>query len=105
MSSQDFAWEGLFRALQASGMTYISGLIVVAVIFFLARWFIRRNAGDSTQQAHYWLNRGTVVVVLVMTLSLSWYVVSFVTANRLPRADIDRTRVYDQMNSHLTKRQ
>lgn len=92
--------EGFLRSLQANGLIFVGFLVALALAYLFARWFIKHQAPDDevAQTARVWTNFVTTSLVIVAVVVLSWRAFEMASINRMPRADVDRTGVYEQMN-------
>jgi len=103
-----FAWEGFFRALQGDLLSFAGFLIFVFVAFLTVRWAIRRGESGNglnasqAQAARRWAGRLATALVLISVVAAIWRAAMFASINDIPRADVDRSGVYEQMDA-LTK--
>jgi hypothetical protein len=108
MTPRGFAWEGFFRSLQGDLMSFVGSLVLVLVALVLVRWAIKKLRDDNglaatkAQAARNWAGRIAMALALVAVAAVMWRAASFASINRTPRADIDRSGVYEQMDT-LTK--
>ena len=106
---QGFAWEGFSRSLQGDLTSFVGFIIFVLVALLVVRWSTNRMQGvGGISEVDARMLRsvaGTVAkgLVLVAIVFVGWRAVSVASINRMPRADVDRSGVYEQMNT-LTNR-
>jgi hypothetical protein len=100
-------WEGLLRALQTE-ITVSIGIIAFAFIaMVLVRRYLfeaqdERGLGpDLTRAGLRIATRSFLVVTLVTLGALAWKFASVASVNRMPRADADKSGVYEQMRQTL----
>lgn len=102
MTSTGLHIEGLLRALQGDIMSLVVFVIVIGIIWFVARRVLKtagRNLdGDELKTARRNIRSIAWILVLVAFVLFAWRVVTFASANRLPRSDVDKEDVYDKMN-------
>jgi hypothetical protein len=96
--------EGFFRSLQG---TFLAALIAIVVIL-IASWTVQKafveGNDESSLNDHagfqktlkFWTRRALLAVIILFVVHA--LVVGF--TNRMPRNDMDRSGVYEQMNSH-----
>ena len=94
----------MLRALQPDILIFVAFCLAVGAAWIGCRRLAVWSMGPSNYLAtRLWINRIAVVLLTLAALWLGWCVVLFSTTNRTPRADIDRSGVYEQMNK-LTDR-
>jgi hypothetical protein len=85
-------------------MGLAGALLVILVVWLVVRSIIGRGAAGITQtRLRAWADRGASLLALVIVGGMLWHVVTVATANRLPRQDVDRSPVYDRMDSIIKK--
>jgi hypothetical protein len=103
-----FSWEGFFRSLQGDLLSFAGFLLFVFVASLVIRWAItkgqRDNAFDASQAraVRRWAGRTATALVLIGVVALIWRAALLASINDIPRADVDRSGVYEQMDA-LTK--
>jgi cell division protein FtsX len=107
-TTQGFAWEGFFRALQGDIMSLVGGLLFVLAAWLMVRWLIGKARRDDLDTAHGRLplttaNRVALIVAAVIVGGFVWRAISVTSVNRMPRADLDKSGVYQQMDSNIQK--
>lgn len=102
MSVDGFHWEGFFRTMQRD----ITGVVflIVGTIFglFVFRLWLKatRLLDDSQKQSARKRSAILLCVITVLSLvGLAWKMAVVASTNRLPRADVDKSGVYQQMDS------
>jgi len=94
---------GLLRALQTDILifvVFVFGLFTVRyVILLLARWTGTAPAGFAVPELASWVNRLTFLTLIIATMIFVWVAMVMATTNSIPRADIDRSGVYEQMKA------
>jgi hypothetical protein len=101
--------EGMLRALQPDVMTFTATIGGAFLILLLARYIIgySQSRGAFTQEiAQSQRKTATAlfgVVVLIATAFLGWRFATFAAINRLPRADADKSGVYEQMQKNIKR--
>lgn len=102
---------GLVRALQPEIFICLSVLVITGAFWWLsARWLLPRLAGEAAidpgdadiRMLRRWVNRIAILIMVATLLWLACVAFAMSVTNRTDRSDIDRSGVYDQMNS-LTK--
>lgn len=98
--------EGLLRALQPDVGQFV-GLcaLTLIVLFFWHRLIKADETGDaidteSVASQRRTANRVAAAVCALAALNLGWKVLVFASANRIPRADADKSDVYNQMKKN-----
>lgn len=106
MTEQGFQLEGFLRSLQPQlggfFLFLFSTLIVYLIVYLILRaFFIRSLISRSDQQnAVRVLNWGVGIIIAILLISTAVTTISRMGANRLPRNDVDKSGVYEQMESH-----
>lgn len=107
----DFAVEGILRQLQPSIMALLGTLFFIAVLVWLVRRSLAKAQaeGGSTVEEAASVRRNTNWVawtgVILIVIGFVWNALGIVVANRIPRADLDGTAVYDQMQKNIQPKQ
>ena len=96
-------WIGLLRSLQAEIMGLVGALLLILVIWLLVRAMIGRGAAGVTRTRRAWTDRCASLLALVLIGGMLWHVMTVVSANRLPRQDVDGSPVYERMDA-ITKK-
>jgi hypothetical protein len=105
-SAAGINWEGLARALQGEFTAYI-GLLALALIALV----YARKAGTASlaaaeaKAARQMATRVFLTVAILATAALGWRVATYASINRMPRADADKSGVYDQMKQNAAPKQ
>lgn len=108
-STQGFSWEGFFRSLQGDFMGLAGFVLFIIVVLLIIRWVTGKAEEDSSLDSaeglliRKWAGRIVSLLCIVAVVITGWRAATFTVANRLPRADIDRSGTYEQMDA-LTKR-
>jgi len=108
-TTQGFAWEGFFRALQGDFRSLVGWLLSVLAAWLVIRWLIGKarqngwNTGRDEQFPRTAANRVALIVTCVVAAGFVWRAVSVTSVNRMPRADLDKTGVYQQMDTNIQK--
>lgn len=87
-------WEGFLRSLQGDLMVAIGALVLIGILYLL---LLRFAPADRARNG---IHRGAALLVLFVLVVVAWRAFSVGAANRTPRQDVDKSGVYDQMNSH-----
>jgi hypothetical protein len=103
-TTEGFALDGFFRSLQGDFMWLVGFLVLSAVALFIGRrlitWSIINGVSDrDARAARVWATRVATIVTLCAVGVVVWRAVSIAAVNRVPRADLDRSEVYQQMKS------
>jgi len=98
-------WEGFFRSLSSDFGTAIGSISVVIVAYCVALFFIRRGSSELLEKDNApvvlrTMRRVLGVLVLLTVVVLFGRAASVAFANRMPRNDINKSPVYEQMDSH-----
>jgi len=105
MSETGFHWEGFFRALQGDIWSTVWVLICVTVGFFLFRFFVKKANADRSndepmmREARKWSRIALLFVIALQLSILAFKAGSYAMANRMLRSDVDKSGVYEQMDS------
>lgn len=106
MSENGFNLVGLLRSLQAeaSGIFFLA--LVLIVIYLIIKWVcIRTDIGDDERAAVLRTVRRIMVGIQVVGIVIFIFVgLGRIGANRTPRSDVDKSGVYQQMDSHKSER-
>jgi p-aminobenzoyl-glutamate transporter AbgT len=98
--------EGLLRALQPDVMRFVGFILTTTILLFVAHRFItssaQRGAIDQTtvRQQRKTANQLAGIVCLIAIAALAWRVMAFSAINRIPRADAEKSDVYEQMKKN-----
>jgi cytochrome bd-type quinol oxidase subunit 2 len=103
-TTQVFAWDGFFRSLQGDFMSLAGLLVLIAVALLVGHWLLKWSLGngvndEEARAARLWAGRIATIVTLCAVGVVVWRAVSLASVNRMPRADLDRSEVYQQMKS------
>jgi hypothetical protein len=103
-STHGFYWAGFLRTLQGDVTGMAVSLIVLIAVLLGARAFVRQRSGgpDSRQAALARTNRSVAVLALLFVGGFVLHAALMTSSNRIPRSDVNKSGVYDQMDSHLT---
>jgi hypothetical protein len=105
-TTEGMRWEGLFRALQSEITTTIAILILTTIAYLVARRAVAKTgASNTTKTIRSTINRVFVAVILIAIAALAWRIATFSAINRLPRADADKSSVYEQMKRNTGESQ
>lgn len=97
--------EGLARSLQGSIMVLVGVLVVIAICVAIVLHLIKKAEedhldSDEAATGRRWTWGAGVSVALLSVGIFVWYAVAVASTNRMPRSDIDKSPVYEQMDSH-----
>lgn len=98
-------WEGFLRSLSSDLWVGVGWLFVIAIIYGLASFAVK-NVIDSVEERSSVLKvarSAVAILVLLVVVTLFGRAASVAFANRVPRQDIDKNPVYEQINSHGQK--
>ena len=103
-TTEGFAWDGFLRSLQGDFMSLAGFLILIAVALVIGHRMIGWSLGNGVNErdartARLWAGRVAAIVTLCAVGVVVWRAVSLASVNRVPRADLDRSEVYQQMKS------
>ena len=87
-------WEGFARSLQGDLMAAGGFLVIIGILYL----FLSRLAQNDEVKKQFMM--GVAALVLLVLAAVMWRAVSMGAVNRMPRQDVDKSGVYDQMNSH-----
>ena len=97
-------WIGLLRSLQTEIVGLVGALLLVLVIWLVARSIIGRGVASVAQmRLRAWTDRGASLLALAIVGGMLWHVITVATANRLPRQDVDGSPVYERMDAIIKK--
>ena len=95
---------GFLQGMQANAMALTGTLVFLLVVFLIIRSFIARfvdqGEADSMRRGINWA-AGVIAIVAVVGFGING--ANYAT-NAIPRTDLDKSSVYDQMNSNIQKR-
>jgi len=99
------SWEGYLRSLQGSFMIAAVLLVAMLLAYLFSRWLIRQAAPSeiSARESRSRINRITVILMMLVVTGLGFRMATIAAINVMPRSDIDRTGVYNQMNDNLKR--
>ena len=103
-TTEGFAWDGFFRSLQGDFMSLAGFLILIAMALVIGhrviKWSLANGVNDrEARAARLWATRVAAIVTLCAVGVMVGRAVSLASVNRAPRADLDRSEVYQQMKS------
>lgn len=107
MATTGFHWEGLLRALQGDIMAFIGLFFLLLLIVWSIGRVVNKlietgnMTGDEAKKIFKWRRGIFIFFVLLAIIVLTLRAVVFISVNRIPRADVDKSSVYEQMNSNL----
>lgn len=98
-------WEGFLRSLSSDIFVGVGSLFVVAILYLIVSIIVRKSANSSEESRDTMVVARVIAVVLVVSVVLILFgrAASVAFANRVPRQDIDKSPVYEQMDSHGQK--
>jgi hypothetical protein len=101
--------EGFLRVIQGD-LTGVLGLILfIIVAALLVRWLLGLGQGEDglsakdVQDARRLTRSLALWIVLFALIGFSWRMVVLASVNYMPHADIDKSSVYEQMNSNIKR--
>lgn len=109
MTTSGFHWEGLLRALQGDIMALIGFIVILLVVGWIVGQMVKQSAGagkemdDDAKNVLKWRKKIIICLILLASFLFAWRAVTFISANRIPRADVDKSSVYDQMNLNIKR--
>jgi NADH:ubiquinone oxidoreductase subunit 6 (subunit J) len=102
MSEQGFHWEGFFRAFQGE-ITGVVFLIIISIfVLIVFRLFLKVThiLNDSEKEtARKWSAITMIIIVVLSLVGLVCEMSMFASSNRMPRSDVDKSGVYEQMET------
>lgn len=104
-----FNWEGFFRAFQGNLTSFVGFLILILVLWFIINLVTGRlqKAGDIGAKAatigRRWTSGVAMIALLVLAIITCWQAATMASINRMPRADVDKSGVYEAMKDNLRK--
>ena len=103
-TTEGFAWDGFFRSLQGDFMSLVGFLVLIAVALVIGHrviaWSLGNGVNDrEARAARLWATRVAAIVTMCAVGIVVWRAVSLAAVNRVPRADLNRSEVYQQMKS------
>lgn len=103
--STGFHWFGLIRALQGEIVIFLAFVFLSFIVAKIIKFVINKSleAGDiedeQAKKGREWVSKGFIIILLLVTLVLGWRFANYMLANRVPRADVDKSSVYEKMDS------
>lgn len=95
MSSNSFNLLGLLR----SDQVYLEALIGFLALILVSYFIITKHSKLAPEDMHF-TRRIARLVALVGIIVYLWHFIGILFSNRVPREDIDRTTIYQQMNDN-----
>jgi ribose/xylose/arabinose/galactoside ABC-type transport system permease subunit len=92
---------GYARSLQGSFVTLLVTLSIVGILTWVA--LLITSQLEDTDEVLTWRNRIFFGVKLSLVVTVGIFLVNAMIlgfTDRMPRSDVDKQPVYDQMNSH-----
>lgn len=99
-------WEGFLRSLASDIWVGAGVLFMIAIFYSLVAYLIKRSHLLDLEEktGQMWILRAVAgLVVIAVFIVLFGRAASVAFANRIPRQDINRNPVYEQMDSHGQK--
>lgn len=100
---------GFLQGLQAQTM----GLIATIILILVARWvilsFVSKTqsvggaSAEDTGPVRSFVNWGAGIVLVLTLVGFGWSAANYAT-NVIPHTDLDKSGVYQDMNSNIQKR-
>ena len=102
MSENGLNLVGLLRSLQAEASGVIGLALVLLIIYLIVRWACNnRNIEPDDRTTILRTARRILIAILVIGIVIFVFIgLGRIEANRMPRSDVDKTGVYQQMDSH-----
>ena len=102
-----FEWEGFARSLQTNITTIVILAIIAYIAYRIAIWFINEtyNAEATAEELQRVLSLAKKTLFGAYALLAAGFVMNAVlvaATNRIPRSDVDKSGVYQQIDSHLS---
>lgn len=91
---------GFARTLQADFTTLLVTLVVIGVATGLALYLAGFAGADDTTQYRKVIVRSAYVCGALSVITFLAHAMILGFTDRMPRSDVDKQPVYDQMNSH-----
>jgi heme A synthase len=104
--STDASFGGFLQGMQANMMSIVGTIIFILMVWLLARFIISKmtdNEDDATSAKRF-INWSAAIVVLLSFVGFSMNAMTFAT-NQIPHSDLDKSPVYNEMNSNIEKQQ
>jgi heme A synthase len=102
--STDASFGGFLQGMQANMMSLIGTIIFILVVWLLVRFIISKMTDneDDAASAKRFVNWTAAIVGLLGIVGFSMNAMTFAT-NQIPHSDLDKSPVYDEMNSNIKK--
>lgn len=100
--------EGLVRSMQFEMMILIGAIIIISVVrtvvILVVLWSERQEYLDihECKSAIQWSKRVATSLIVLSVIVFAWTTVPMMISTRIPREDIEKTPVYEQMKLHTT---
>ena len=103
MTADGFHLLGLLRSMQGEIMTLAGFLVLLFLGVFVIRKMIENADMDpeNTARARPRTRHIAGILLLAAIAIFAWRAAIVVSVNRMPRADTDKTGVYEQMKSNV----
>jgi hypothetical protein len=103
-TTDGFDWAGLVRSLQGDLTSFVGFVILVILCLAAARRLLKglrdkRRAAPDARMALRAANGLAALLVAAGAALFLWRAASVSATNRVPRADIDKASVYQQMDA------
>jgi len=96
---------GFFRTMQPEIITLVVviALIFIAALFMNALFDSQKNCGEDVETPRIFFNVFMSIIAIFVLVCFGLSAFSSFSKNRMPRQDVDRTGIYQQMDSNLKK--
>lgn len=102
MSEHGFNFEGFLRTLQPDIGGVLGSMLFMLIFWVIVSMVINRTRDDNPEAKSHQriLNWGVAAVVIAILVLTIYGALGRMAANRIPRSDVDKSAVYERMESH-----
>ena len=96
-------FEGFLRSLQGDFMTTMLALFAIGIAYWLFRVGLKQAPTETSELAvdlSKTVNRVCFILITLIVVLFVGRAMSAGFSNRLPRQDVDKGPVYEQMDNH-----
>lgn len=100
-----WTFEGFLRGIQANMMALIFAIVLILLARFVILRFAPKVMTDDAEEiriVRWWVNRGAFMLFVIAIAGFGLSGASYLT-NAIPRATLDASGVYKQMDSNIKK--
>ncbi|GEM_PF-6703519 len=92
------SFEAFARMIFGPGLGTFGGIAVLWLIIWLAFKWVPKD--EDTRAAKMWVNRGGLVVTILIVVGFGLYAINAASVNLIPRSELDRNDVERQTDEY-----